>query len=90
MRIINVDDMQAILKTAYECLDQDNINGFIDIVEPLNDKEWVVEDKELLLHFIDEIYLLINLAEQKKAIIANQILEARKQLQAYNTYQSHS
>lgn len=86
--MINVDDMKRILKNAYECLNQDDINGFIDIVEPLNDKEWIVDDKDLLLHFIDEIYLLINLAEQKKSLIASQILEARKHLQANNTYQN--
>ncbi len=80
--------MKRILKNAYECLNQDDINGFIDIVEPLNDKEWIVDDKDLLLHFIDEIYLLINLAEQKKSLIASQILEARKHLQANNTYQN--
>ncbi len=86
--MITIDEMKNILKNAYECLVQDNIDGFIDIVQPLNDKEWVVEDNELLLHFIDEIFLLINLAEQKKSLIASQILEARKCLSANNTYQN--
>lgn len=87
--MITIDEMKNILKNAYECLNQDNIDGFIDIVEPLNDKEWVVEDKELLLHFIDEISLLITLAEEKKALIANQILDARRHINANNTYQNN-